>query len=585
MKIRQQKKNGRLIPVMDTDLADFPKERWKGIPDFENYQLSNYGRVKSVRRFVEMKNGKTVLKSERVLKLRIMRISNLSKTILIQMILVKDGVYYSFSVIRMVYALFVAPIDIYDLSIVVKKKDNDPLNCHFRNLRLQLSIKATKDGFDIPDKKGIVNKKLRAEYPNVPIMNTELGNLPGEKWKYIPGFEDKNQLSNYGRVKNVARNVHYSNGRIVSMPERIHSLRITPMPRNPNEIIITVLLLNGNSAHVYSIPRLVYNVFVTPFDMNDLSLVITKKDTDNLNCYYKNLRLQTISNLRTETYAAKGVENVLRGVIKPVHQYDKDGVFLCSHPSVAKASIATKIGVVQIKSAIHGKRLQGKKYYWVFGDPKHRIDLLYYREKKQQYLLNVQRQVQKLSSGGKVLETYPSITNATQAMGFKSNNSIKQACAKKNGTSGGYRWRFVEQQYRNKRKDAGKPKKVHQYTLEGKYVNSYPSVADAAESVHIVASAITKAARLKYNTANDFYWRFGDLQDTIDVSAFKDKSEKSKYFRKKPVQKFTLNGRPLKIYESMAMAANELKIGSSGISFACKNFNTACKGFRWRFVE
>jgi len=570
MKVKQQNKNGRLIPVMDTELADFPKERWKVIPEFDNYELSNYGRVKAIR-------------SRKILRLRVMRIDKNSKSIIIQMTLCKNKKNYSFSVIRFVYHLFVGPIDLYDRSIVVKKKDGDSYNCFYKNLILKFPAKATKEDFDIPDKKNILWKKIIASNPNANILNTEVVNLPGEKWKFIPGFEDKCQLSNYGRVKSLAREVFYNNGRIVSMPERIRKIRICEIARNPPQYTLTFTLMKSDTRQEFFVPRLVYHLFVAPFDINDSSLIISKKDRDDLNCYYKNLRLKTISEAKTELYSSRGVENVLYNLIKPVNQYDKDGKFLCRYNSIADASKAMKIGVMQIRNAIYRKQLQAKKYYWQTGEQKPEIDLSEYSKKRHEFLQLIQKPVQKLSIGGKVLAIYPSASNAAMEMGYNSKKTIAESC-KKNRISGGFKWRYVDTEAKdNARKNTGKSKPVNQYTRQGKFVKTYNSISEAAKVVNITSSAISNAARLKDKMAKEFYWRYGNPMASIDVSKYENKREHFLRSTKREVQRFSLAGALLATYESVLVAANAINAGTWGIRNACKNFDTTCKGFRWKF--
>lgn len=47
---------------------NFEKEIWKDIPNYEGYQVSNLGRVKSLERFRKGKNGSLVTVKERILK-------------------------------------------------------------------------------------------------------------------------------------------------------------------------------------------------------------------------------------------------------------------------------------------------------------------------------------------------------------------------------------------------------------------------------------------------------------------------------------------------------------------------------------
>jgi len=43
--------------LSNLSLKDLPDEQWKPIEGFENYVISNYGRVKSLERLVPLPNG------------------------------------------------------------------------------------------------------------------------------------------------------------------------------------------------------------------------------------------------------------------------------------------------------------------------------------------------------------------------------------------------------------------------------------------------------------------------------------------------------------------------------------------------
>jgi hypothetical protein len=123
----QSHRNGKLIALTDTITHNLPKELWKDIPVFEGlYQISNYGRVRSLSRFVYSKTRVETFRQGRIIKLRFTSDAKNKKqsenSVDIQMKLHKDGIRYQFSVARYVYYLFVEKIDLSDQNILSEER-------------------------------------------------------------------------------------------------------------------------------------------------------------------------------------------------------------------------------------------------------------------------------------------------------------------------------------------------------------------------------------------------------------------------------------------------------------------------------
>lgn len=100
-------------------------EQWEDIEGFEGlYQISNYGRVKSLRRVVERK-GKPLTVSERILKTRVHKLGY------VHVKLWKDNSEYTFKVSRLVAQHFVPNPQRLP---IVRHLDGDATNNYERNL-------------------------------------------------------------------------------------------------------------------------------------------------------------------------------------------------------------------------------------------------------------------------------------------------------------------------------------------------------------------------------------------------------------------------------------------------------------------
>lgn len=123
--------------LSNLSLKDLPDEEWKPIEGFENYALSNYGRVKSLERSVSTPNGGEQKILDRIMKPQALRYFN--KHLKAHFYNVKcnlsiDGKTYGRSVARLVYYHFVEKFDMNDLSFRISFKDENRFNVHFSNL-------------------------------------------------------------------------------------------------------------------------------------------------------------------------------------------------------------------------------------------------------------------------------------------------------------------------------------------------------------------------------------------------------------------------------------------------------------------
>jgi hypothetical protein len=218
---------------------------------------------------------------------------------------------------------------------------------------------------------GIITCIMSKKYP---YQNLSLKNMKGEVWKDIPGFEDEYQLSNYGRLKSQDRWVNYKRCDCFR-PGRIKKLRVIFNSKNGNRADLHMQLHKDGMRYRFSVARQVYNLFVSAFDMEDHSVVITRKDGDLLNCYYKNLILKSLSNIVKEGFALNKRKSIFQLQIRPVTQYDENGCKIATYPSAKKASLATDIHPEYINGAANYKKRMAGGFYWRYGKVKQQIDI------------------------------------------------------------------------------------------------------------------------------------------------------------------------------------------------------------------
>lgn len=123
--------------LYNTSLQNHPDEKWKPIENFENYAISNYGRVKSLERWITSLNGKERKAPDHMMKLQFMKFFNkyLNENFYnITCLLSSAGKRSRKSVPRLVYQYFVEKFNPGVDPFLISFKDGNRFHLHANNL-------------------------------------------------------------------------------------------------------------------------------------------------------------------------------------------------------------------------------------------------------------------------------------------------------------------------------------------------------------------------------------------------------------------------------------------------------------------
>ena len=120
----------------------------------------------------------------------------------------------------------------------------------------------------------------------------------------------------------------------------------------------------------------------------------------------------------------------------PVLQYDLQGNFIKRYESIKEAAKAMGCTSSPIYQVCVGRKKTVKGYTWKYENKVHNKRQPRYRKVSQYSLEKI------------LLETYPSIKNASQKTGVRQ-DSISACCRGKQKTSGGYIWRYADEDNEN----------------------------------------------------------------------------------------------------------------------------------------
>lgn len=160
----------------------------------------------------------------------------------------------------------------------------------------------------------------------------------------------------------------------------------------------------------------------------------------------------------------------------------------------------------------------------------------------------------------------------------KTDNRVENLewCTEKYNSNYGHR---VEKFSSSNRNNPSLSKEVNQYDLDGNYLQSFPSAAEAARSINlnirIAGNRIAQCCRGFYkkgNSAYGFLWKFSSERDKgIPIKKLQIGN---------PVYQYSLDNILIKKWDNASTAAAELNLSNANISRACK-YGRTCGGFKW----
>ncbi|SDS18052.1 group I intron endonuclease [Polaribacter sp. KT25b] len=107
---------------------------------------------------------------------------------------------------------------------------------------------------------------------------------------------------------------------------------------------------------------------------------------------------------------------------------------------------------------------------------------------------------------GVLVNKYSNLTDASATIGLNKQN-LSKVCLSVNKASKGFYWtydyveRFIPLE--DKRK-----KKVHQYNIQGEFINEFESVSEASKQTRINKSCIAKVCRGERKSSGGYLWKF-----------------------------------------------------------------------------
>lgn len=115
--------------------------------------------------------------------------------------------------------------------------------------------------------------------------------------------------------------------------------------------------------------------------------------------------------------------------------------------------------------------------------------------------------VYQYSLKGEFIKEYNSISDAMRELNI-SNGKISDCCKGNRRSAGGFMWSYEKVDRLPEYKKKSKSKPVYQYSLDGKFIQSFKTVTDASKLTNCNASKITSCCNLSIKSAGGYQWRY-----------------------------------------------------------------------------
>jgi hypothetical protein len=366
--------------------------------------------------------------------------------------------------------------------------------------------------------------KKTTKYPRAksyPCLNRSLKDLRGEEWREVPFTEGYIQVSNFGRVKSLARCIDRGNSSVLQWTkDKILSQRCSRQKnfhKGDYTFGMTVTYQFNRVRVVAMVRRLVYEAFLQPLTRKKMEgKYVFHKDGDGLNMHMDNLGLETWSELRkmqlsNERYIPpaflldqrKNRRHLLRmnrTKRKTVKQYSLKGRQIATFPSVTMAARKSGISISCIAACAAGKLLQTKGFVWRFENDVYDGNL--------RIAATAEKPVTQYSIGGRRLGHYPSVNEAARRTGVAV-SSIIQSAKRQRKHAGAFVWRYRGDPYKGEYKAEYNCRKIVQYDAKGKKIATFDTIPDAASATGSNYEGIRRVLKGKMKRSNGFFWKYG----------------------------------------------------------------------------
>lgn len=265
----------------------------------------------------------------------------------------------------------------------------------------------------------------------------------------------------------------------------------------------------------------------------------------------------------------------------PVLQYTKSMEFVRKWNSIMEASAEIDVSTSCISACCRENISSAGGFVWryehpeLIGNPKGHTNPDTYKP------------VDQYSNDGEFIATYIHITEASEKTGIDS-STITKCCKGEQRKTGGFLWRYHGEELAKEhiewcngtgREDARIS--IAQYSTNGELIKIWESTNAITKELGFSNSAIIRCCKNEQKLSYNFIWRYADEELTEEHIKWCNSSDK-----KKKVVQYSLDGKFMRIYDSVTDACNVIGTSSTtSISACCRYRRNKAFGSIWRYLD
>lgn len=189
----------------------------------------------------------------------------------------------------------------------------------------------------------------------------------------------------------------------------------------------------------------------------------------------------------------------------------------------------------------------------------------------------ISREVIQYDYYGNFINKYQSQLEAAAAVGLDTSSAISKCCITKQGSAGGFVWRFKEDSAPTIKEINAHSIPILQYNKHGDIIATFSSIVEASSVTGICEDSISGCCLHKRKSGGKYIWRkFNDPLDKSEINF-------NNFCGKRKVHQFTLNGEYIQTFNSLKEASTATNAPWQAIQRVCKGKRKTTHGYIWKY--